>query len=76
MPTSPNLLPMLLQQTLQRAYPSPLPSNIVITQVEEPIDGLDVGDAVTTTAIPATAFKWGGAGVAPGWQWDISGEWT
>lgn len=76
MPSSPNLLPMVLQQALQRAYPSPLPSNIVITAVQQPTDALQVGETVTTTIIPATSFKWGGTGVAPGWQWDVSGEWA
>ncbi len=59
MPTSPNLLPVIMQQALQRAHPQPLPSNLVITVVEEPVDGAVAGDAVTTTARP-TPFCWGG----------------
>lgn len=84
MPTSSNLLALVLQQGLQRAHPSPLPSNLVITLVESPSSGADVADTVTPTLRAASGMCWGGvfANAAnlgtvsyyAGWIWG-SGEW-
>lgn len=72
---SPNLLPMLLQQALQRAHPSPLPSNTVITTITGPYGSAAVATTVAGTTWDESAFVWGGAGVDPGWEWSVSGQW-
>ncbi len=73
---APSLLPMILQQSLQRAYPSPLPSNMVLTAIAGPYGGADAGSTVTGTAWTVSGFVWGGPGVDPGWAWGESGEWS
>lgn len=74
--TSSNLLPFLVQLTLQRAKPQPLPSNQVITQVAGPYAGVQAGDQAATTLWPVDQMVWGGPGVEPNWAWNESGVWN
>ncbi len=53
-----NLLPMLLQVALQKAYPSPLPSNYVLTLIGAPEDPVDLGDTVVATIGTIAADVW------------------
>ena len=72
--SSGNLLPFALQNSLQRAHPSPLPSNTVVTIVVGPYANTAVGDAVVVTYRKQSAMVWGGPGVSPGWVWG-GGQW-
>ena len=59
-PNTDNLLPMLLQVALQRAHPSPLPTNYILTLIGGPNDPVTLTDSVTTSS-PDTAWQvWGG----------------
>jgi hypothetical protein len=73
-PSTPSLLPMILQQALQKANPQPLPSNTVITVIAGPYGGADVGDAPATAVYTEANFVWGGPSTDPGWVWS-GGAW-
>ncbi len=69
-----SLLPMIMQQALQRAHPQPLPTNMTVTVVAGPYGGAGAGAAAAATLRPLSGMVWGGAGVAPGWVWG-GGAW-
>lgn len=74
-----NLLPLVLQQALSRAHPSPLPSNYVLTLVTGPTDPTQAIDSVATSIQTPSDMQWqnydsSGAPIAAGWVWG-TGEW-
>ena len=54
-----NLLPFLLQSALQRAHPTPLPSNYVLTLISGPTDPVALGETVTAYATTIASDVWG-----------------
>ncbi len=54
-----NLLPQLLQNAMARAYPSPLPSNQILTEIASPDDPTALGDALTLSVVDETSLVYG-----------------
>ena len=67
-PNTDNLLPMLLQVALQRAHPSPLPTNYVLSLIPGPEDPVDVGDSVVATIGTISADVWANGIEFSGWS--------
>ena len=74
MSMNPSLLPMILQQALQKANPQPLPSNTVITVIAGPYGGANVLDQVSGESYDPSTYVWGGPSYEPGWVWG-RGRW-
>ena len=63
------LLASAISTALSRAYPNPLPSNTVVSDVSTGQAAVDVGSTATLQATPLAAIVWGG----PFMTWTIPG---